>query len=278
MPQKPGGKRLRLIVAAVVGGNTSRFCRGLPVQQEGNIMVKGFRQLPLAAAVSAVVLVTSVVAIARPADPEAQPAATSQQTDAPAQAVKQLSAEQVQMQKAAVVAAAGRSAMQHIGVAGQLLAAGDSEQATKVLKAGSEILAQLRSVFDEQGSPAGSERMVPVYASLGIAEGAEVSDAMKQGLNALAPLVASSQHAKVVERLKTFGIGLSYSYVELPLDKVSAEVSSALKALDAGDKDAAAGFLASANKAAVTETVNVGFEEPANTAQSPEVEPAADKG
>lgn len=241
-------------------------------------MVKGFKQLPLVAAVSAVVLVTSVVAMARSEGPAPASAEPAQQVQQSAQAVTQLSAEQVAMQKAAVVAAAGRSAMQHIGVAGQLLAAGDTEQATEVLKAGSEILDQLRTVFDEAGNPGGSERMVPVYASLGIVEGAELTDEIKQGLNALAPLVASSQHGKVVEQLKTFGIGLSYSYVELPLDKVSAEVSDALKALDAGDKDAATRFLTSANAAAVTETVNVGFEAQASTTQSPRTEAPADKG
>ena len=245
-------------------------------------MVERFNKLPLVGAVAAVVMVSSVVAMARPATPAQAPAQTpaAQAAVAPqqAQAVSQLSAEQVQMQKAAVVAAAGRSAMQHIDVAGQLLAAGDTDQATEVLKEGSEILAQLDTVFTEEGKTSDAQRMVPVYARLGIVEGAEVSDAMKQGLNELAPLVASSQHAEVVERLKAFGVGLSYSYVELPLDQVSGQVSSALKALDSGDQDAAAKFLAAANESAVMETVNVGFEAEAAQSSAPADGASTDHG
>ena len=241
-------------------------------------MVIGLKQLPLVAAVTAVVMVTSVVAMARQVEAAPQPTATSQSDPQSDQAVTQLSADQVQMQKAAVVAAAGRSAMQHIGVARQLLAAGDIEQATEVLKAGSEILGQIDTVFDNQSGPAGAEHMVPVFARLGIVDGTEITDEMKRSLNALAPLVASGQHARVVEQLKLFGIGLSYSYVELPLNKVSEQVSNALEALHAGDKDAAARILASANQAAVTETVNVGFEEHAQSTQSPAAPAPVDKG
>jgi hypothetical protein len=246
---------------------------------EDYIMVERFNKLPLVGAVAAVVMVTSVVAMASAAAPDPTPAQTpvqsqpQQVTPAAAEqqteAVSQLSAEQVQMQKAAVVAAAGRSAMQHIGVAGKLLADGDAEQAKEVLQAGSDILGQLATVYTEEGKSADDQRMVPVYARLGIVEGVEVSDEMKQGLNELAPLVASSQHARVVERLKSFGVGLSYSFVELPLDKVSEQVSSALEALNSGDNDGAAKFIAAASDATVMETVNVGFETDAPQSAAP---------
>ena len=158
--------------------------------------------------------------------------------------------------------------MQHIAAAGQLLAAGDDEQAKQMLTTAAEILTQIGSVFEQEGKPGDAERMIPVYARLGIVEGVEVTEAMKQGLNDLAPMVAASQHAQVVERLKSFGVGLSYSYVELPLDEVSEQVNAALKALGEGDQQAAKKYLAAANEVARMETVNVGFDSDAEAAQS----------
>jgi len=127
----------------------------------------------------------------------------------------------------------------------------------------------------QDGVDPNSDPLIPIYARLGVVEGTELTDQMKQGLNEIAPLVAAGQHRKVVERLRTFGIGLSYSYVELRPNVVSKQVASALKALDNSDNAAADKALKLAEKSLLVETINVGLETtaPAAAAATPS-EPA----
>jgi len=220
-------------------------------------MATQFKQLSLVAAVSALVAVSSVMAVnntpqAEPAEPAVTAAATTE--------VTQLSPEQVRMQNAGVIAAAGRSAMQHINAARKTLSEGDTSKTRELLDISSRILAQIDTVRADDSDNAKADRPVPIYARLGIVEGTELTPEMKQGLNDVAPLVATGQHQQVVERLRTFGIGLSYSYVELRPDLVAGKVADALRALDADDRAAAEVALAAADESLLLETVNVGLE------------------
>lgn len=221
------------------------------------MMSKRLKTLPLVMATAALVTVTSVLAEANQAKPipASSPAAE--------QAVSQLSAEQVQMQKAGVIAAAGRSAIQHIDAAQKLLVAGDTDKANEYLHASQKILGQIEAVLGKEGVSPTADSVIPIYARLGIVEGEELSPEMKKGLNAVAPMVAAGQHQQVVERLKSFGIGMSYSHVELRLGAASEQVKLAIEALDAKDVDAAGKALQAATETLVTETVTVGMEEAA---------------
>jgi len=243
------------------------------------MMNKRLKTLPLAVAAAALVTVTSVLAVANQAKPVpvASSATSSATSPAAEQAVSQLSAEQVQMQKAGVIAAAGRSAIQHIDAAQQLLAAGDADKASEYLHTSQKILGQIEAVLTKEGAAPGADSVIPIYARLGIVEGTELSPEMKKGLDAVAPMVAAGQHQQVVERLKSFGIGMSYSHVELRLAAASEQVDLAVKALDAKDVDAASKALQAATETLVTETVTVGMKEAAVTkpAQAAAVAPAS---
>jgi len=215
------------------------------------------KKLTLIVAAAVVVTVGSVLAVA-------QQATTPIAPDAEQAPVTQLSAAQVQQQKAAVLAAAGRGVLQRIDSAYGLIDADKTDDANKALSDARQLLGQIDLALKEDGADptkAADEALsIPLFASLGIAEEVDVTPELKQGLEGLSPLIARGDHEAVVERLKQFQVEITYSYVEMPLKKVGDEVAAAAKALQAGDKDGAKTFLKAAAEANVSASVTVGAE------------------
>lgn len=213
------------------------------------------KRLSLAVTVAAVVAVASVLAVAKqaaaPVDPET--------IQAP---VAQLSSVQVQQQKAAVIAAAGRGVLQRIDAAYGLIGEGKIDEAAKAIGIAQQLLGQIVLALREDGAdPTESTDealSIPLYASLGIPEDVDVTPALQQGLEALSPLITRGDHQAVVERLKQFHVTITYRYVEMPLKAVGDEVDAAAKALKAGDKDGARAFLKAAAAANVSASMTVG--------------------
>ena len=69
------------------------------------------------------------------------------------------------------------------------------------------------------------------------------------------------------------GAPMAYSYVEMPLGKVTSEVGDAMTAIDAGETDAAVAHLRAIADALVAETVTIGAVE---TGMEPGAESATD--
>ena len=213
------------------------------------------KKITLIVAVAAAVTVGSVLAVAKQASAPAAP-------DAKQAPVTQLSAAQVQQQKAAVLAAAGRGVLQRIDSAYGLIEADKTDDAKKALSDARQLLDQIDLALKEEGADptkAADEALsIPLFASLGIAEQVDMTPELKQGLEGLSPLIARGDHEAVVERLQQFQIEMTYSYVEMPLKKVGDEVAAAAKALQAGDEDGAKAFLKAAAEANVSASVTVG--------------------
>ena len=213
------------------------------------------KKLSLVMAVAAVVAVASVLAVANQAAAPVGPA-TEQ---AP---VAQLSPAQVQQQKAAVIAAAGRGVLQRIDAAYGLIGDGKTDEAAEAVGVAQQLLGQIVLALREDGADptatADETLSIPLYASLGISEQVDMTPELKQGLETLNPLIARGDHEAVVERLKQFQVTMTYRYVEMPLKAVGDEVDAAAKALKAGDKDGARAFLKAAAEANVSASVTVG--------------------
>ena len=216
------------------------------------------KKFTLIAAIATAVTVGSVLAVARQAGtPDAPDAPDAKQAP-----VTQLGAAQVQQQKAAVIAAAGRGVLQRIDSAYGLIEADKTDDAKKALSDAQQLLGQIDLALKEDGADpakAADEALsIPLFASLGIAEHVDMTPELKQGLEGLSPLIARGDHEAVVQRLEQFQVEMTYSYVEMPLKKVGDEVAAAAKALQAGDKDGAKAFLKAAAEANVSASVTVG--------------------
>ena len=221
-------------------------------------MTKSTKQLTLAAAVGALVTITSVWAVSGAPAPEA---ATTAAPESAAPAV-QLSADQVQMQRAAILAAAGRSTLQYADAARQAFAAGQADQGRQYLEVARDTLARINQALQGDGLDPATQ-VIPLYARVGVMEQVEFSAAQKQRLDDIGPLVSAGRHGEVAASLGELGIAMAYSYVEMPLGRVTSEVSDALAAIEAGDTDAAVAHLQAVADGLVAETVTIGAVESA---------------
>lgn len=247
-------------------------------------------KIPLIVAIAALMAVGSVIAVVN--GPASRPAANRAVSDLQGQAT-QLSADQVRLQQAAMLAAAGRGAIGHVAAARRLLATDKTDEAAASLAVAARILAQIKLAEDEGGAAEsapgderpgvdgaadgrpGDARMIPLIARLGLPDQTDLSDRLKQSLNRLAPMVAAGDHAQVVAALKDLDIPMTYSYVEMPLKVVTDEVAAAARAIEAGDRDGADAYLKAAIDANVSTTVTIG-EQPGDRQPAPAVPVAAE--
>lgn len=229
-------------------------------------------------AVTALLVVSSVVAVVN--SPVEAPAADRATPKTEQGQATQLSPEQVRLQKAAVIGAAGRGAIQHIDAARSLLAEHKADEAAESLAVATQILGQIKLAIADDGALPDAELdaglMIPLLARLGLAQEADLSDELKQSLSDLAPLVASGEHDQVIAALKRFDLSMTYSYVEMPLKTVSDDVAAATLALKDGDQNGADAYLKAAIDATISTTVTIG--ESVETAPVVDEQVAGDAG
>jgi hypothetical protein len=213
-------------------------------------MVMNWNRLPWVLALGSVIALTSVVAYGAPVGNPA-----SVESRGPP---VQLNADQIAIQRAAVLAQAGRSAMSYIGAAQHGIDSKDTKLAEKYLQTARDILDQMQGVLASTAAT-GNEDLVPIFGRVGIGEDVKVTDELKGKLHALEPYMLKGEHDKVLEGLRAAGIDASYTYVDLPLANTMAQVKLALAALKSGKVEAVDKAIDAANGGLVTETVKVGM-------------------
>ncbi len=198
--------------------------------------------------------VTAVMAAATPA-----PTASTTATDAHAN----LSPEQQQIYQADVLAQEGREAMSYIVAARQLLSEQHGDEAHKYLEQAKGLLTKLKSKVTARNEDASD--LLPIYSQLGVKEGVEITDQLKQQLGKTHLDAIRGNHEKVVEALKAVDIELHYSFVDLPVAATLEKVESALKSLSAKNIQQASETLAQAGAGLVHDsiTINADNENPA---------------
>lgn len=137
--------------------------------------------------------------------------------------------EQQQIQQAEAMAGEGRKAMSYIVAAHQLLTKQHGDEALQYLDKAKDLLTKLKSeVAADRENTTG---LLPIYSQLGVKEGVEITDRIKQQVGKTHLNVIRGKHRKVVEALKNVDVELQYSFVDLPVAATLEKVESALKSL-----------------------------------------------
>jgi hypothetical protein len=179
---------------------------------------------------------TTTVIAATPTSAPAAAAATGEHAA--------LNPEQQQIQQANALALEGRMAMSYIVAAQQLLSEQHGEEAHQYLEQARDLLTKLKpEVSAGNGNTTG---LLSIYSQLGIKEGVEVTDQLKQKLGKTELDAVRGKHDKVVEVLKNTDIELQYSFVDLPVAATLMKVESALKSLSENNIQQASETLADA--------------------------------
>ncbi len=221
-------------------------------------MVTSRKKLPLFLAFGAAVAVISVTAYGnRPCCP-----GSTETESGPVH----LSADQIAVQKAAVLAAAGRAAMSYVAAAAQGIDATDTGLAREHLATAQRILGQLKKAVGETGD--GGSKVLPIFAQVGVNQDVDVTGEMKTKLQSLTPNVVKGEHQRVIEGLETTGIDAAYTYVDMPLETTIGRVDTAIQALDSGKTNEARQAIIAVNEGLITGTFTVGVS--GTTAQEPE--------
>lgn len=140
-----------------------------------------------------------------------------------------LSARQEQIRQAEILAQNGRKAMSYIVAAHQLLSEQHNDEARQYLQQARDLLTKLKpEVTAEKGNASG---LLPIYSQLGINKEVEITEQLQQKLETTHLDVVRGKHKKVVETLKSVGVELQYSFVDLPVATTLGKVESALKSL-----------------------------------------------
>lgn len=153
-----------------------------------------------------------------------------------------LSPEQQQTAQASIRAQNGREAMSYIVAARQLISEQHDEEARQYLEQAKGLLTNLQSEItsgDENTSD-----LLPIYSQLGVKEGVEITDQLKQELGKAHLDALNGNHKEVVETLKAVDIELQYSFVDLPVAATLEKIESALQSLSTKDSQAAGKTLA----------------------------------
>ncbi len=164
-----------------------------------------------------------------------------------------LSARQVQIQQADALAQKGRKAMSYIVAARQLLSEQHNKEARQYLQQARDLLTWLKSeVTAEKGNLSG---LLPIYSQLGISKEVEITEQLKQKLETAHLDVVRGKHKKVVETLKSVGVELRYSFVDLPVAATLGKVESALKSLSVKKPKQASEALADAEAELIHDSI-----------------------
>jgi hypothetical protein len=223
-------------------------------------MIKNWNQLPLAAALGAALAFTSAAGFAEPAQPTAAPAPAASAKDGE----NTLTDEQREILQAMIYSEAGRESMSYIVAARQSLEADKPEDASKLLDGARHLLTELRTrMTADMGEQAAAspQFLVPIYSEVGITADIQVTDELKEQLQGLQSFVARGDHDKVIDGLKATGVGMVYTFVDLPVSATIEQVQLAMDALAAKDTDAANKALAAVEAGLVSDTVAVGMEQ-----------------
>ncbi len=198
---------------------------------------------PLTALTLAIALSLGTTASLAAAPAQAKPA-TAVEVAATHSAIAE--SEQQQLQHADALAQSGREAMSYIVAAHQLLTDKHGEEARQYLEKAKGLLTELKSeVVAEKDNANG---LLPIYSQLGVQKEEEVTDQVKQKLLNIYPDVIRGKHEQVVEALKTVGIELQYSFVDMPVAVTLGKVESALKSLSAKNAQQASQALTDAQE------------------------------
>lgn len=171
----------------------------------------------------------------------------------PAGKATTLSARQTQIQRADALAQNGRKAMSYIVAARQLLSEQHEEEARQYLEQARALLTKLKSeVTAEKDNVSG---LLPIYSQLGISREVEITEQLRQKLETTHLDVVRGKHQKVIEKLKSVGIELQYSFVDLPVAATLGKVESALKSLSVKNSKQAGEALADAEAELIHDSI-----------------------
>lgn len=185
---------------------------------------------------------------ATPVHAKPAPSASSAQSSAMSDELKQL-------QHSDNLAQKGREAMSYIVAANQLLTDQHTDEAHQYLEKAKGLLTELKSeILAEKDN---SDGLLPIYSQLGIQKEVEITEPIKQQLQKIYPDVIRGKHDRVVEQLKTVGIALQYSFVDMPVAATLGKVESALKSLSAKDTAQASQSLADAQQGLIHDSITV---------------------
>ncbi len=187
----------------------------------------------------------TVVMAATPAPVSAVPATTSEAAEP--------SPQQAQIQQADSLAQNGREAMSYIVAAHQLLSEQHGEEAQKYLEQAANLLTKLQAQVT-----AGNKNVtdpLPIYSQVGVREGVEITDELKQQLGKAHLSAARGKHKEVVETLKAVDTEIQYRFVDLPVTATLKKVESALQSLSNKDTEQASQALADAQQGLIHDSI-----------------------
>ncbi len=171
--------------------------------------------------------------------------------------------EMKQLQHADELAQKGREATSYIVAADKLLSDQHADEARQYLEKAEALLQTLESeIHTGKDNPDG---LLSIYSQLGIKQEIEVTEPVKEQLQSIYPDAIRGKHERVVEQLKTVGIELQYSFVDMPVAATLGKVESALKSLAAKDSKQAAQALTDAQQGLIQDSIliNAADETPA---------------
>ncbi len=164
-----------------------------------------------------------------------------------------LSPKQQQTAQAGIRAQNGREAMSYIVAARQLISEQHDEEAHQYLEQAKDLLTNLQSEItsgDENTSD-----LLPIYSQLGVKEGVEITDRLKQELGKAHLNALNGNHREVIETLRAVDIELQYSFVDLPVAATLEKIESALQSLSTKDSQAAGKTLADAEAGLIHDSI-----------------------
>ena len=169
-------------------------------------------------------------------------------------------AETVAVQKAAIIAAAGRNAVAYISAARGELKGDNPAGAKRFMNQASGILSQIRNGLREDGDdrrPEGRLR-VPLWAQVNLPDEQAVPGLQQSRLEKTRRYAVLGKHGKVVADLAKMEVNAVYSYIDMPLDAMLARLKGARKAMQKGDEVEALRLLDAATDVLISETIEIG--------------------
>ncbi len=159
-----------------------------------------------------------------------------------------------QIRQADSLAQNGREALSYIVAADKLLADQHNDEARQYLEQARDRLSQIESRLSANDK-VNTADLLPIYSQLGIKKEVEITDQLRQKLEHVHLDMVQGRHQSVIEKLRTVGIELQYSFVDLPVSTTLAKVKSALKSLSAKKTRQAREALATAQAGLVHDSI-----------------------
>jgi hypothetical protein len=169
-------------------------------------------------------------------------------------------AKTIAVQKASIIAAAGQNAVAYINAARGQLQTDDLAGAKRFAAQASAILEQIRNALhpDRDNRKAGEALRVPLWAQVSLKEEGATPAALESRLEEATAYAIQGEHDKVVEGLATSGVGVVYSYIDMPLDATLGRLDAARAAMENGAAAKALALLSAATDGLTSETLEIG--------------------